>query len=194
MTGSLDYETRENIAYGIKEKTCNIPKWSLLGIYSVSSQKISIDCDTSNSATPRKSSTIMWILLSVACLVIIVWILLAILRCCRVKIKSKIAPQLKIILKNDKFPVISYKEMSKKDEDTCSICQVKFEVQSTVRVLECGHFYHRDCIDEWFQTQKNCCICKKEYNDDNYYEPNEEVSRQNLLGNEGEPESFQQGV
>jgi len=188
----MDYETRENIPYGVEEKTCEVPKLSLLGIYSFSSQKISLECNASNYGSPQKSSTVMWILLSVACLVIIIWILLAILRCCRIAKNSKIVPQFKIILKNDKFPIICYKEMNKKDDDTCSICQVKFEIQSTVRVLECGHFYHKDCIDEWFQTQKNCCICKKEYNDDNYYELNDGISGINLLGPEGEQESFQQ--
>lgn len=60
--------------------------------------------------------------------------------------------------------------MKLNSEDTCSICQTKFEVNSPVRVLECGHFYHKECIDEWFQNHKICCICKKDYNNENYYE------------------------
>lgn len=125
----------------------------------------------------------MWILIGVAVLIVFIWILLVLLRCCKFNKRPKIAPQYKVILKNDKFPVVCFKEMNKMDQETCPICQIKFEVQSSVRVLECGHFYHKDCIDEWFQTQKNCCICKKDYNHENYYE-NLQASGQTLLNPE----------
>jgi hypothetical protein len=114
-----------------------------------------------------------------------VWGVIAVLKCCRFKNKRKTLATFKIILKDDKFPVLHYKEMTQKDDDTCSICQVKFEVSSAIRILECRHFYHKDCIDEWFQRQKICCICKKDYNNENYFESSgpiqERVPEQGVL-------------
>jgi hypothetical protein len=32
---------------------------------------------------------------------------------------------------------------------TCSICTEDFIENDTVRILPCGHLYHRRCIDPW---------------------------------------------
>ena len=67
------------------------------------------------------------------------------------------------IMKIDKFPVILFKQLDKHEEEECTICKQKFIEDAEIRLLECKHFYHKNCIDEWFQTSQFCCICKKDY-------------------------------
>lgn len=43
----------------------------------------------------------------------------------------------------------------------CTIClQCKY---SKIK-LECGHIFHRKCIDEWARWKKNCPVCAEELN------------------------------
>ena len=45
--------------------------------------------------------------------------------------------------------------------DTCIICQECFEEEQTIMILQCDHFFHRDCLLMWFQYQNKCPLCKK---------------------------------
>ena len=47
--------------------------------------------------------------------------------------------------------------------DSCSICKIPFEDNNYIRVLNCEHFFHKDCIDQWLLNYNNTCcpICKK---------------------------------
>jgi hypothetical protein len=47
-------------------------------------------------------------------------------------------------------------------DDICPICLDKFR-NSTVRKLECGHVYHKKCIDKWLYQyeKKECPYCRK---------------------------------
>lgn len=48
-------------------------------------------------------------------------------------------------------------------EEQCPICRVEYEPEDTVRVLPlCRHYYHPECIAEWLNRNKVCCICSKE--------------------------------
>ncbi|KAJ2293199.1 hypothetical protein IWW55_005759, partial [Coemansia sp. RSA 2706] len=31
----------------------------------------------------------------------------------------------------------------------CTVCLAEFAAGDTVRVLSCGHYFHKDCIDGW---------------------------------------------
>lgn len=43
----------------------------------------------------------------------------------------------------------------------CSICLIDNILD--VSILDCGHQYCKNCIDEWFNKGKNSCpICRKE--------------------------------
>ncbi|KAJ2018044.1 hypothetical protein GGI09_002859 [Coemansia sp. S100] len=43
----------------------------------------------------------------------------------------------------------------------CSICLAEYKVLDVVRVLECGHYFHQSCIDDWLTNHNvNCPICK----------------------------------
>ena len=43
----------------------------------------------------------------------------------------------------------------------CSICLIDNILD--VSILDCGHQYCKNCIDEWFNKGKNSCpICRKD--------------------------------
>ena len=42
----------------------------------------------------------------------------------------------------------------------CSICYVDYSASDEVRILKCGHDYHKKCVDEWLTRHRNRCpIC-----------------------------------
>lgn len=49
----------------------------------------------------------------------------------------------------------------------CVICLENFKAGLYKRILECGHTYHKKCVDKWFMVLDNekratrCPICKK---------------------------------
>lgn len=47
--------------------------------------------------------------------------------------------------------------------ESCSICLLPFEKRDTVKVLECEHMFHRDCISKWLEQHKSSCpLCGRE--------------------------------
>jgi hypothetical protein len=45
------------------------------------------------------------------------------------------------------------------EETVCSICQ-EHGSEHPWRILACNHFYHRPCIDRWFQSHTQCPVCR----------------------------------
>ncbi|PIN02173.1 Anaphase-promoting complex (APC), subunit 11 [Handroanthus impetiginosus] len=44
---------------------------------------------------------------------------------------------------------------------TCSICLEEYHGEVTVRYLpHCGHYFHVECIDQWFQKNSTCPVCR----------------------------------
>ncbi|XP_022856712.1 E3 ubiquitin-protein ligase MBR2-like [Olea europaea var. sylvestris] len=46
-------------------------------------------------------------------------------------------------------------------ERKCSICQEEYETDDETGKLNCGHFYHIQCIKQWLVQKNICPICKK---------------------------------
>ena len=47
------------------------------------------------------------------------------------------------------------------DKKCCSICLNDYEDSEVVRVIpDCGHMFHKDCIDEWLRLHPTCPICR----------------------------------
>ncbi|KAG2727028.1 hypothetical protein I3760_01G141200 [Carya illinoinensis] len=43
----------------------------------------------------------------------------------------------------------------------CAVCLCEFEENETGRTLpKCGHSFHIECIDMWFQTHSTCPLCR----------------------------------
>ena len=47
-------------------------------------------------------------------------------------------------------------------EDICSICQDDYLEENTQirKISACGHFFHKRCIDEWFERNVRCPVCR----------------------------------
>jgi ankyrin repeat protein len=46
-------------------------------------------------------------------------------------------------------------------EGVCAVCQGEWEGHDKVRVLPCGHQFHKSCVDRWLSKYKACCpLCK----------------------------------
>ncbi|KAL9297899.1 hypothetical protein ACSQ67_023795 [Phaseolus vulgaris] len=48
--------------------------------------------------------------------------------------------------------------VEEQENDLCIICQNKQEI----RILQCGHGYHADCIRTWLHEKNVCPLCKSE--------------------------------
>jgi hypothetical protein len=47
-------------------------------------------------------------------------------------------------------------------DDVCSICTDNYEVSVPSQIKSCGHVFHRTCIDEWFQYNLSCPMCRRQ--------------------------------
>lgn len=46
-------------------------------------------------------------------------------------------------------------------EDICTICQDDIEINQLYRrITECGHYFHKSCIDTWFTGNTLCPTCR----------------------------------
>ncbi|KAM0007462.1 putative chromatin regulator PHD family [Helianthus debilis subsp. tardiflorus] len=51
-------------------------------------------------------------------------------------------------------------EEKEKEKEICVICQKEFEAGEICYTLECGHWYHKECINEWLNHKSLCPICR----------------------------------
>ena len=60
-----------------------------------------------------------------------------------------------------RLPCCEYKVgmMAALAEDGCVICQCGVSEGEAVRLLRCGHGFHRQCVDEWLQRRSVCPLC-----------------------------------
>ncbi|OAC99030.1 hypothetical protein MUCCIDRAFT_19663, partial [Mucor lusitanicus CBS 277.49] len=43
----------------------------------------------------------------------------------------------------------------------CQVCLDSYQSEDYVRVLECHHGFHKDCIDKWLtEGQNRCPLCR----------------------------------
>jgi hypothetical protein len=42
----------------------------------------------------------------------------------------------------------------------CAICLEMFDAGEQMRVLNCGHYYHKQCVDGWLKDGKSCPKCR----------------------------------
>uniref|UniRef100_F1KYG1 E3 ubiquitin-protein ligase Arkadia n=1 Tax=Ascaris suum TaxID=6253 RepID=F1KYG1_ASCSU len=46
------------------------------------------------------------------------------------------------------------------ERDRCTVCLMNFEVEDSIRVLPCTHYFHTGCIDRWLIYNKKCPMCR----------------------------------
>lgn len=75
-------------------------------------------------------------------------------------------------LQNERFPTSPFKtssDTSSVKTVCCVVCLDKYEKDTLVRRLPCGHVFHPECIDTWFenrlkyQYQPSCPSCREFY-------------------------------
>lgn len=44
--------------------------------------------------------------------------------------------------------------------DSCSICIEMFHPEDQLKILDCNHGFHQNCVDEWLATSNQCPLCK----------------------------------
>ncbi len=45
-------------------------------------------------------------------------------------------------------------------QSTCTICLENFENDDRIRILNCQHYFHNQCVDEWLSKNPNCPNCR----------------------------------
>jgi hypothetical protein len=51
-------------------------------------------------------------------------------------------------------------------ETNCAICQDRMEAQNPTRKIRaCGHSFHTECIDTWFERSVSCPVCRHDIRD-----------------------------
>jgi hypothetical protein len=49
------------------------------------------------------------------------------------------------------------------EEQTCAICQDTLQPDQEGRKLNaCAHWFHKSCIDTWFDTNVQCPVCRRD--------------------------------
>lgn len=59
--------------------------------------------------------------------------------------------------------LINEKEIDQDIEKSCIICFENFIIKD-VAILNCGHYFHLNCINKWFKKEGKCPICRSGYN------------------------------
>ena len=47
------------------------------------------------------------------------------------------------------------------ENNECIICLEEMIIGEKIKILECGHIYHHNCINDWFKRVKECPVCYK---------------------------------
>lgn len=78
--------------------------------------------------------------------------------CCVIKPNDKKIPKDTKVEK--KFRSINQND-TKYINPMCPICLSNYSFGSTVTILECGHIYHKECLDLWHTKKKTCPLCQR---------------------------------
>ena len=47
------------------------------------------------------------------------------------------------------------------ENNSCAICHSQFQNSDIIRTINsCSHFFHANCIEQWFQSHNNCPVCR----------------------------------
>lgn len=126
-----------------------------------SSILLTIDCKNSVDYSGENSMLVMWVLISVGGLSIIIWVFVALYKHFkRSNREMRVNPRANEL---DETQVKTFRVADEQDPEFCTICMDVLKNKSKIRELQCGHYFHKECIDMWLKEHSYCCICKREY-------------------------------
>lgn len=69
------------------------------------------------------------------------------------------------IIDNDTHYILSNKNreitINDKTKNTCIICHINYNNNDKITYLDCNHYYHKECCDEWLKINKTCPMCRQ---------------------------------
>jgi len=65
----------------------------------------------------------------------------------------------------DKLPIKTLAEVDNEKHKSCAICLDEYDKESQLRILNCEHSFHKDCIDKWLiECNYKCPVCRDDSN------------------------------
>lgn len=61
----------------------------------------------------------------------------------------------------EKLPLLKLNRDHVSSIQDCPICCETFQVNEEAMFLKCNHFYHTQCIKQWFEFQNMCPLCRQ---------------------------------
>ena len=62
--------------------------------------------------------------------------------------------------KNRNLQKVMIKELNDGLIKECSICLNELKIDDNITILSCKHYYHKECISQWFKKSKTCPLCR----------------------------------
>jgi len=142
--------------------------WNCVGLMmAVASGSLDKERPCSEEAPGLRNATLVYTSFKMA-MTIIVWVnmigltyLLGVMMRAGVLRSTRAAP--KGALEKNTVPVVAG---SLKDNPTCSVCWEDFDDSvPIVRTRRCEHAYHKQCLKDWLQVNRNCPLCRQDLGD-----------------------------
>ncbi|KAF9437925.1 hypothetical protein BGZ76_010556 [Entomortierella beljakovae] len=67
-----------------------------------------------------------------------------------------------ISLESSQETDVEYLTLLDPEDAVCAICLCDYEDEEELRKLNCKHYFHKDCVDEWLRLNRNCPLCKRD--------------------------------
>ncbi|KAL5982053.1 hypothetical protein ACLOJK_016122 [Asimina triloba] len=79
----------------------------------------------------------------------------------RTAVPAPIVSNLFAAMVNESLPVVRFGDGREAWPAECAVCICRFKGDEEVRELQCGHVFHRDCLDTWLEHQGHTCpLCR----------------------------------
>ena len=80
--------------------------------------------------------------------------------------RQRVTLSQQIYIKKNTINLLTLRMISKidisKTQKACPIC-IGSQKNKVIRKLNCGHDFHIECIDRWFENRNTCPICRKKF-------------------------------
>lgn len=81
--------------------------------------------------------------------------------------KRKTVKHIKELIQNNipRHKVLNKNNEIIKNKEECVICANEYKTRQWIIELECGHIFHKKCIDKWFikSREMKCPFCRKDF-------------------------------